>query len=97
MKENENVEVIVLEAGADGGFIQNYPEITLQDMQDIVGGFIEFIYLGDDVMVVNEEGLLLNKPYNHLANEFIKTKSPQMSEHTFIVGDVFIIKNKDLK
>jgi len=97
MKENENVEIIVLKAGADGGVMQNYTEITLQDMQDIVGGFIEFINLGDDVMVVNEEGLLLNKPYNHLANEFIKAKSPQMSEYTFIVGDVFIIKNKDLK
>jgi|TARA_R110000803_G_scaffold82180_1_gene148278 hypothetical protein len=41
---------------------------TLKKMQDLVGGYIEFIYLGEKVLVVNEEGLLDSLEYNPKAS-----------------------------
>lgn len=61
----------------------------LEELQEIVGGYIELVYLPyDGVMVVNEEGLLLNLPYNPKAS--IYAKRP-------IVGDVLVCKRKHLK
>jgi hypothetical protein len=38
---------------------------TLQELQDYVGGYIELVQLGNGtVMVVNEEGLIKNLPFN---------------------------------
>lgn len=39
--------------------------LTLEEAQDYVGGYIEVIDLPNNkVMIVNEEGLLLNLPVN---------------------------------
>ena len=57
------MRVIVKEPGKDPEEreIQN----ELEEIQKIVGGFIEIVRMHDDlVMVVNEEGLLLDLPYN---------------------------------
>ena len=47
-------------------------ENTLEALQAAVGGYIETVRLrvGDAVMIVNEEGLLLGLPYNTLASGF---------------------------
>ena len=39
---------------------------TLERMQKLVGGYIEFVYVNDRgiILVCNEEGLLLNLPPN---------------------------------
>lgn len=40
----------------------------LEELQAIVGGYIEVINLRDDkVMIINEEGKLMHLPYNHQA------------------------------
>jgi hypothetical protein len=50
------------------GFIKNDVDIsTLQRMQKLVGGYIEFVYPREDrdiVLVCNEEGLLIGLPIN---------------------------------
>ena len=47
-------------------------ENTLEALQKVVGGYIETVRLrvGNAVMIVNEEGLLLGLPYNTLASGF---------------------------
>lgn len=38
---------------------------SLRSMQDVVGGFIEQVYISsDEVLICNEEGKLLQLPYN---------------------------------
>tara|TARA_Y100000310_G_scaffold296680_1_gene329132 strand:+ start:734 stop:943 length:210 start_codon:yes stop_codon:yes gene_type:complete len=51
-------------------------EPTLADLQGLVGGYIEVVYLeGNKQLIVNEEGLLLglepNKPASMLAGTLI--------------------------
>jgi hypothetical protein len=42
---------------------------TLKQMQELVGGYVEFVYLKDKVLIVNEEGLLYGFPRNNQATE----------------------------
>ena len=66
--------------------------ISLKDMQEVVGGFIEFLYLKNNlVMVVNEDGKIVGLPYNARATKLIK----ENNINDIIVGDVLVI-NKNL-
>lgn len=66
--------------------------ITLKKMQEVVGGYIEFLYLKDNlVMVVNEEGKMVGLPFNPRATQLIK----ENNINDIIVGDVLVI-NKNL-
>jgi hypothetical protein len=59
---------------------------TLDDLQQVVGGYIELVYLPDSkIMVVDEEGLLKWLPINREAS--LLAQRP-------IVGDV-VIANQD--
>jgi hypothetical protein len=63
-------------------------ELTLEQMQKAVGGFIELVYLPDKkIMVVDEEGLLKEKEINQIASSIA---------HGVIVGDVLIISEKEI-
>jgi hypothetical protein len=42
---------------------------SLKQMQELVGGYVEFVYLNDKVLIVNEEGLLYGLPRNNQATE----------------------------
>ena len=66
--------------------------ITLKEMQEVVGGYIEFLYLKDNlVMVVNEEGKIVGLPYNLNATQLVQENNIQ----DIIVGDVLVI-NRNL-
>ena len=68
--------------------------VTLEEMQKCVGGYIELIYLNDGmVLVVNEEGLILNLPYNERATN---TALAEGEKH-HIVGDTLLISNRFIK
>ena len=60
---------------------------SLQELQSWVGGFIEYVSIPSKFkkdMVVNEEGLIHNLPFNQKAS--LIAKQP-------IVGDVILIKS----
>jgi hypothetical protein len=44
---------------------------SLKQMQELVGGYVEFVYLNDKVLIVNEEGLLYGLPRNNQATEIV--------------------------
>lgn len=60
---------------------------TLEEMQKLVGGYIEFVSVLHEghnrTMVVNEEGLIHNLPLNEEAKKLTGTH---------IVGDVFVME-----
>jgi len=59
---------------------------TLEEMQKMVGGWIEVIYLSNgDQMIVNEEGLRLKLDINREASQIAQK---------LIVGDVIILKGE---
>lgn len=72
--------------------IADYPEAGMEDslkfLQNIVGGYIEFIDLPKQkaVMVVNEEGKLNGLPTNVLASVLFYQNYAETRD--FIVGDV---------
>lgn len=65
--------------------------VTLKEMQDCVKGYIEFIYLPNNmIMVVNEEGKIDGLELNTPATTFLQSNDlPHI-----IVGDALIIENK---
>lgn len=64
---------------------------TLKQLQEIVGGYIELVYLGDGrLMVVNEGGYRQRLETNYLATEAAKHIG-----HT-IVGPALICLDKDI-
>ena len=83
-------------------------EPTLKEMQDIVGGMIEFVSVrnecGDPThMIVNEEGLLIGLHFNYKATEHYhravvvpnceKAGKPYyMQEHSPIVGPALLLE-----
>jgi len=66
----------------------NRKVFMLAEMQKYVGGYIEFVYLpNDEIMVVNEEGLLKGLPFNDVASLIAKRT---------IVGDALIINSDQI-
>lgn len=67
----------------------------LEELQKVVGGYIEIINLGNDqIMVVNEEGKLEDLPYN-----FIATQMCQRSIRAFdyIAGDALVCLSNQIR
>jgi hypothetical protein len=66
--------------------------VNLKEMQEIVGGHIEFVYLPNNIiLVVNEEGKLNNLPVNEIVTSFYY---PIIKD--VIVGNVLLIDSKYL-
>tara|TARA_R110001592_G_C12670860_1_gene703546 strand:+ start:216 stop:485 length:270 start_codon:yes stop_codon:yes gene_type:complete len=62
--------------------------LPLQEIQKKVGGYIRIVTLSDNrKMAVNDDGLLMNLPYNKEATELAQ---PSMSPDDYIVGDVVV-------
>jgi len=67
---------------SDGSKQEGVNVSTLKSMQDMVGGYIEFIYLPTgQMLIVDEEGRLKNYPLNKQASELCGQ---------LIVGDVIL-------
>lgn len=66
---------------------KNGKDFSLKELKEIVGGHIEVVNLGDDYMVVNEEGKLIGLPFN-LNATIVYQISTKIGEH--IVGDVLV-------
>jgi hypothetical protein len=65
----------------------------LKDLQELVGGYIELIYLKDSmVLVVNEDGLSNNLPSNANASKIVISQNKGYG----IVGNAFLINSKYL-
>tara|TARA_R110000822_G_scaffold175101_1_gene314802 strand:+ start:125 stop:412 length:288 start_codon:yes stop_codon:yes gene_type:complete len=66
----------------------NGKEFTLDEMQKAVGGYIELVYLpNNEVLVVDEEGMIKEKLFNKKISEMIMKP---------IVGNVILCKRSQI-
>lgn len=77
--------LIIAVDGTATPFIPKKSKPNLEEMQKIVGGFIERVAVPGGEMWVNEEGLLLSLPVNIVAS---------MRAGKTIVGDVLLCTRK---
>ncbi len=85
--------------GADGTRIRPVPKrgktFRLEELQAIVGGYIQIIALSDGrLMVLNEEGKLKNLPPNHAATELTRDV---LCSGDYIAGDVLVCSSKEVR
>ena len=78
-------------------------ELTLKEMQDIVGGYIEVAYDdGKTQIICNEEGKIRGLPINETATDIWHDKlskfnsNPNYISLDYLVGTVLILKDKAL-
>lgn len=93
-------EIIKNENGTEVSIL-NETKLSLKDMQDYVGGYIELVYDdGDTQIVCNEEGkltgMLENKEATDLWNDALEkfNTNPNFVNSDYLVGDVLILKDK---
>lgn len=74
---------------------KNGTDFSLAEMQAVVGGYIEVVFLDNgEIMVVNEEGKLNGLPYNVAATDYMKANSRY---DDFIVGNALVCKRSEVK
>ena len=73
---------------------KNGKDFSLKELKEIVGGHIEVVNLGDDCMVVNEEGKLIGLPFNLNATIVYHFSTNKIDEH--IVGDVLVCPKEQI-
>ena len=74
----------------------NGKHYELKELQAIIGGYIQQVYLTDgSVMVMNKEGKLEGLPVNVRATEIFRKNFPTNPD--LIVGDVLVTESKFLK
>lgn len=66
---------------------------TLEELQGFVGGLIEFIDLGEGWMIVNEEGKLIDLPFNPKATRIARPVLFAFDPGVF--GDVLVMSIKE--
>lgn len=65
---------------------------TLAELQEYVGGYIELIPIGENYLVVNEEGRLLDLPVNENATRIVAQLG-----YLPIVGDALFTEKRFIK
>ena len=74
---------------------KNGTDFSLEELQAIVGVYIEVLVLdGGEIMVVNEEGKLDGLPFNYSATSYLYEHSRYLD---LIVGNVLVCKSDQVK
>ena len=69
---------------------------TLAELQAMVGGYIEPIFMGDIVIITNEDGRSHGLPYNDEATKIYRNYYKTDDPNQFLVGDVLLCPSKML-
>lgn len=71
-------------------------KFTLRELKELVGGYIECVYLNNELIIIcNEEGKLNKLEVNKLATCMIILSTPQPF-NDFIVGDVVLVEESEI-
>lgn len=74
---------------------RNGNDFELDELQAIVGGYIEVVNLRDGrLIVMDEEGKLKGKERNNKATDIFQAAMPT---HDFVVGDVLVCDVDEIK
>lgn len=72
----------------------NGNDFSLEELQKIVEGYIELVYLNERIMVINEEGKFKELPYNAKATDLYRKLRRTID---FIVGNALICNLNEIK
>lgn len=76
---------------------ENGSDFSLQELWDIVGGYIEIVNLRNgQYMVTNEEGKLCGLPYNEMAT-YVARMNGAICQTDYIVGNVLVCDTKQIQ
>lgn len=93
-KANKTAAQFILERWDDEEELKNGTDFQLEELSAIVGGYIECLNFTDgSLLVCNEEGKLMNLPYNERATDLVRKNG----YNDYIVGDVLICKTGEVK
>lgn len=68
---------------------KNGHHFSLEELHEMIGGYIEIVHIGNGVIVVvDEEGILKERVYNHLASDVCGR---------FLVGNVLLCRAKQIR
>ena len=73
----------------------NGTDFSLEELQTMVGGWIETFWVDNKRWIVNEEGLLLDLPQNIKATETLEDACGQAVQ--ILVGNVVIIDASEMQ
>lgn len=74
---------------------KNGTDFELQELHDIVDGYIEIVRLNNEqIMVVNEEGKLYGLDFNANATNIMRNN---IATNDYVVGDALICDNSQVK
>lgn len=86
--ETKSAKIIYTDKGAEDYTPKNGTTFELEEMQKIVGGYIEIVRLNDGrIIIVNEDGLSLNLPVNIEATNILRRDH---STTEYIVGTAIV-------
>ena len=75
-------------------------KFTLEQLQSIVEGYIEVVHIGkEELMIVNEEGLLRNMEVNDVASTYLNMRKFYLGEKpvtTPIVGVALFCESSEI-
>lgn len=76
--------------------INQYDKLTLEQMQKLVGGYIEVHYMPKDKtnLVCNEDGKMIGLTHNTEATKIMHNNYPHLKGIDWMVGDVLILHGK---
>ena len=70
------------------------PTFTLQELQHLVGGDIECVFLsGSEILVINEEGKLQGLPYNRSATQRV---ADRLVPGDYIAGPAVLVTEQEM-
>ena len=74
---------------------KNGSDFSLEELQGVVGGYIQILYLDNgELMIVNEEGKLDGLPFNKKATDYVVNDGKYID---VIVGNVLVCDSKEVK
>ena len=86
--ETKSAKIIYTDKGAEDYTPKNGTTFELEEIQKIVGGYIEIVRLNDGrIIIVNEDGLSLNLPVNIEATNILRRDH---STTEYIVGNAIV-------
>lgn len=71
----------------------NGKDFSLEELKEIVDGYIEILHIGDKLLVCNEEGKLQNLQYNATATRLINAAGIK----DYIVGNALFCDKDKIK
>jgi hypothetical protein len=67
---------------------------TLEEMQAFVGGYIEMLFIGESIYVINEDGKQLGLPHNPAATCLVLR---HLRQYDYLCGPVLVCADSEVE